>query len=141
MSTELWAAILDAIPDVDAWNRNLGELKRLAAEHGPECKKFIAAEAESRGYIWHGESKSYLLPWNMKAVQGKRVVGVGWREGQLAVVVATPDGHDRYESVRKDVPVTVAGKILRNPDSAYDEALKTWEMICVFHTAKGASTS
>ena len=86
MSEQVWSAILDAIPDVERWNANLGELKRLSEQDGPECKAFIHAELERRGYLWSKESKCYVHPWQIRAVSGKNIIGVGWRSGQLAVI-------------------------------------------------------
>lgn len=40
MSAELWKSILDVIPDVERWNRNL---PRLVAEYGQEFKRFAQA--------------------------------------------------------------------------------------------------
>lgn len=56
----VWAAVLDMIPDVERWNRNLGEFKRLTEEYGPECRAFILAEAERRGYLWSKATQQYV---------------------------------------------------------------------------------
>lgn len=115
MSTQVWQAILDAIPDVDRFNANLPELKRLSEEYGSEFKAFIKAEVERRGYMWSGDSKVYVHPWEIKACRGKNVLGVGWRSGQLAVIFQSKDGPRRYESVGHDVPIEVANKLVNNP--------------------------
>ena len=115
MSTILWQSILDAIPTVEAWNANLEELKRLAAEHGPECKSFIAAEAERRGYLWSKASKQYTHPWRMIACSHPgRLIGVGWRSGQLACVFTGKNGPVRYESESHEIPAETAQKLVNS---------------------------
>ena len=42
MSEAVWSAVCAAIPDVERWNTNLPELKRLAEQYGPECKAYFA---------------------------------------------------------------------------------------------------
>jgi hypothetical protein len=126
-STDVWAAVLAAIPDVQVWNRNLGELKRLAAEYGQACKAYIAEEAERRGYLWSSESKCYCHPWRMIACNHPgRLLGVGWRSGQLAAVFAGKDGPVRYESVSKDIPSETAQKLVNSlyPDNLYKQIIK-----------------
>jgi hypothetical protein len=121
-----WRAVLqntfDCIPDVATWNANIAELKRLADIYGAGAKSFIAAEAQRRGYIWATLTKEYCHPWDMRACNYPgRIIGVGWRSGQLATVFAGKDGKPvRYESVRHDVPEETMQKLVR---SAYPDAL------------------
>lgn len=126
MSVELWATVLAAIEGVEQWNANLSEFKRLTEQYGEECREFIKAEAERRGYLWSKESKQYIHPWQMKACSGKNVIGVGWKGGQLAVVFASKDGPRRYESVSFDVPIETAEKLVRSPfpDNLYQQIVK-----------------
>ena len=126
MSEQVWSAVLAAIPDVDTWNRNLPELKRLAEEYGPDCKAFIHAEVERRGYLWSSVSKCYIHPWIMHACQGKNLIGVGYKGGQLAVIFASKEGPKRYESVSHEVPEEVAAKLARSPfpDKLYAQIVK-----------------
>jgi len=126
-NTDVWQAILDAIPDVDAWNRNLPELKRLASEYGDECKKFIAAEAERRGYMWSKMAKCYTHPWSIRACNHpSRLIGVGWRSGQLAAVFAAKEGPRRYESISHEIPAETAQKLVNSmyPDNLYKQLIK-----------------
>ncbi len=126
-NTELWSTILAAIPTVEAWNANLGELKRLAEQYGAECKAYIAAEAERRGYLWSSVSKAYMHPWRMIACDHPgRLLGVGWRSGQLACVFTSKAGPVRYESVATDIPAETAQKLVRSlcPDNLYKQLIK-----------------
>ena len=114
-NTEVWASILAAIPDVERWNANLSEFKRLTEQYGPECREFIKAEADRRGYLWHGASHSYVCPWSMHPCEGRNaqgILGAGWREGQLAVIFAGKDGPVRYESECRDVPRETVDKLI-----------------------------
>ena len=121
MSTDAWAAVLNLIPDVDTWNRNLGEFKRLTEQYGQPCREFIKAEAERRGYLWSKESKTYAHPWRMIACNHPgRLIGVGWRSGQLAVVFGSKNGPVRYESVSTEIPAETAQKLV---NSLYCDAL------------------
>ncbi len=127
-NTEIvWSSILAAIPDVDRWNRNLGEFKRLTEEYGPECRKYILAEAERRGYFYSKESKCYVHPWRMIACnyQG-RLLGVGWRSGQLACIFTSKNGPVRYESVSHEIPAETAQKLVNSlyPDALYAKLIK-----------------
>jgi|GEM_PF-2440437 len=121
-----WAAILDAIPDVETWNRNIPEFKRLAEQYGEECRKFIMDEAARRGYLYSKGSKCFVHPWHIVACAGKNLIGVGWKSGQLAVVFASEDGARRYESVRHDIPKEIAQKLLNSPypDALYQKIVK-----------------
>lgn len=115
-------SVLDAIPDVEAWNRNLEELKRLAKEHGDECKKIIADEAARRGYLWSRLAKQYVHPWQMIACNHPgRLIGVGFRSGQLAAVFQSKNGPVRYESESHEIDVDTAKKLVRSlyPDKLY----------------------
>jgi hypothetical protein len=106
---------------VETWNRNLPELKRLVSEGGPDCKKFIAEEAEKRGYLWSKELKCYVHPWRMIACNHPgRLIGVGWRSGQLACVFGTKAGPVRYESESREIPEETAQKLV---NSLYCDAL------------------
>ena len=127
-NTDAWAAVLNLIPDVDTWNRNLGEFKRLTEEYGPECRAFILAEAERRGYLWSGGSKCYFHPWRMIACNHPgRLIGVGWRSGQLAVVFGSKNGPVRYESVSTEIPAETAQKLVNSlyPDNLYNQLIKS----------------
>jgi hypothetical protein len=127
MSESVWSSVLDAIPDVATWNANIGELKRLAAEYGPECREYIANEAERRGYLWSKESKGYVHPWRMIACNHPgRLIGVGWRSGQLACVFASKNGPVRYESVSLEIPAETAQKLVNSLycDSLYAKLIK-----------------
>jgi hypothetical protein len=124
---DVWAAVLAAIPDVQVWNRNLGELKRLAAEYGDTCKKYIAEEAERRGYLWSPGSHCYLHPWRMIPCNHPgRLLGVGWSSGQLACVFTGKDGPVRYESVSKEIAAETAQKLVNSlyPDNLYKQLIK-----------------
>jgi hypothetical protein len=115
MSEQVWASILSAIPDVETWNLNLGEFKRLTEKYGDECRKFIVAEAERRGYMWSKESKCYFHPWRMIACNHPgRLIGVGWRSGQLACVFGSKNGPVRYESVSHEIPRETAQKLVNS---------------------------
>jgi hypothetical protein len=120
MIADVWSSILAAIPDVAAWNRNLPEFKRLTEQYGQECRAFIKAEAERRGYLWSKDSREYMHPWRILACehQGKRIVGVGWRSGQLAVIFTDKT---RLESAEKNIPSSLATGLVtaRNPDAFY----------------------
>ena len=121
MSEHVWASILSAIPDVDRWNRNLPEFKRLTEKYGEPCREFIKAEAERRGYIWSSTSKCYFHPWVMTACNYPgRLIGVGWRSGQLACVFTSKNGPVRYESVSREIPAETAQKLV---NSLYCDAL------------------
>ena len=123
---QIWSAILAAIPDVEPWNANLGEFKRLTEEYGPECRAYILAEAERRGYLWSKVSKCYFHPWEMRACKGNNLIGCGWRSGQLAVVFASKDGPRRYESVSHELPIEIANKLVNspNPDALFVKLVK-----------------
>jgi hypothetical protein len=120
MIADVWSSILAAIPDVAAWNRNLPEFKRLTEQYGQDCRAFIKAEAERRGYLWSKDSREYMHPWRILACehQGKRIVGVGWRSGQLAVIFTDKT---RLESAEKNIPSSLATGLVtaRNPDAFY----------------------
>jgi len=117
----VWASILAAIPSVETWNANLGEFKRLTVEYGPECRAFILAEAKSRGYLWSSDSKCYVHPWRMIACNHPgRLIGVGWRSGQLACVFGSKNGPMRYESESHEVPPETAQKLV---NSLYSDSL------------------
>lgn len=134
MSAEVWSAILAAIPNVEVWNRNLPELKRLAAEYGEECKKYIAAEAERRGYLWSSASKAYVHPWRMIACDHPgRLIGVGWRSGQLACVFASKNGPVRYESESHEIPAETAQKLVNSLycDALYKKLIKDKGIVMV----------
>lgn len=120
----VWESIFAAIPDVGAWNNNIGELKRLAEENGPECKAAIAAEAERRGYLWSKTSRCYVHPWTLRIPNhGTRLLGVGWREGILRCLWVSENKTKRirtktfyeYGDVEHPVPKETAEKILRVP--------------------------
>ena len=116
-----WAAILEAIPNVEVWNRNLSEFKRLTEKYGPECREFILAEAERRGYLWSADSKCYVHPWRMIACNHPvRLMGVGWRSGQLACVFNSKSGPVRYESESHEIEAQTAQKLV---DSLYCDSL------------------
>lgn len=123
MSEQVWAVILAAIPDVEAWNVNL---PRLVAENGPEFKRFAQEEAGKRGYLWAPIGRQYVHPWAIRACSGKNVIGVGWKGGQLAVIFASKDGPRRYESVSHEVPIEVANKLANSPfpDKLYSQIVK-----------------
>ena len=128
MSAEVWSAVLAAIPDVDRWNANLGEFKRLTEEYGPECRAFILAEAERRGYLWLSSEKSYVHPWRMLACNHPgRLIGVGWRSGQLACVFGSKNGPVRYESVSLEIPAETAQKLVNSLycDAIYAKLIKS----------------
>ena len=127
MSAEVWAAILAAIPDVERWNANLDEFKRLTEQYGPECREFIRAEADRRGYLWSKESKQYCHPWRMIACDHPgRLIGVGWRSGQLACVFASKNGPVRYESESTEIRAETAQKLVNSlyPDKQYALTVK-----------------
>lgn len=128
MSADAWASVLELIPDVDTWNRNLSEFKRLTEKYGPECRAFILAEAERRGYMWSKESRSYAHPWRMIACNHPgRLIGVGWRSGQLACVFGSKNGPVRYESARTGIAAETAQKLVNSlyPDSLYNQLIKS----------------
>ncbi len=121
MSEQVWASVLSAISDVEAWNRNLPEFKRLTEQYGPECRAFIRAEAERRGYLYSKESKCYVHPLKMIACNHPgRLIGVGWRSGQLACVFTSKNGPVRYESVIREIPAETAQRLV---NSLYCDAL------------------
>jgi hypothetical protein len=127
MSQSVWSAILDAIPDVGRWNKNLTEFKRLTEQYGQECRAFIKADAERRGYLWSKDSREYMHPWKMLACQHQgRLLGVGWRSGQLAVVFSSKNGPVRYESESKEIPAETAQKLVNSlyPDNLYKQLIK-----------------
>ena len=117
-----------AVPDVETWNRNLGEFKRLTEKYGPECRAFILVEAERRGYMWSSPDKCYLHPWPMRACNHPgRLIGVGWRSGQLACVFKSKDKPPvRYESVSRKIPAETAQKLVKSLycDSLYAKLIK-----------------
>ncbi len=123
MSDLIWSSVVAAIPDVETWNRNLPELRRLVEKYGPECKAFFAAEAKRRGYVWSTGDKAYFLPWMLRACRGKNLIGAGWREGQLAVVFSHEAGSVRYESESHDLPEVIADKLCNSPypDKLYQQ--------------------
>ena len=126
-NTDVWAAVLSAIPDVETWNRNLGEFKRLTEEYGPECRAYILEEAERRGYIWSKESKCYVHPWRVIACNHPgRLIGVGFRSGQLACVFTSKNGPVRYESVSHEISAETAQKLVNSLycDSLYAKLIK-----------------
>ena len=127
-NTDVWSAVLSAIPDVDVWNANLGEFKRLTEQYGDECRKFIVAEADRRGYMWSKESKCYFHPWKMIACNHPgRLIGVGWRARQLACVFGSKNGPVRYESVSHEIPPETAQKLINSlyPDNLYNQLIKS----------------
>jgi hypothetical protein len=127
MIADVWSSILASIPDVAAWNRNLPEFKRLTEQYGEDCRAFIKAEAERRGYLWSKDSKEYIHPWKMLACQYLgRLLGVGWRSGQLAVVFSSTNGPVRYESESKEIPAETAQKLVNSlyPDALYKTLIK-----------------
>ena len=101
MSEEVWAAVLAAIPDVEVWNRNLGEFKRLTEVYGPDCRAFIVAEAKKRGYEYDASLKAYRMHWKMFALKGRNVIAAGWQGGTLRVAFASKEGARfwRYKGV------------------------------------------
>ena len=122
MSEAVWSAVLDMIPDVGTWNANIGEFKRLTEQYGEPCRAFIKAEAERRGYMWSAIAKAYVHPWAMRACNHPgRIIGVGFKSGQLAAVFASKNGPVRYESASKEVPVETADKLVNSlyPDALY----------------------
>ncbi len=122
----VWSAILAAIPDVERWNANLGEFKRLTEQYGEACRAFILAEAERRGYLWSKESKQYVHPWRMLACNHPgRLIGVGFRSGQLACVFTSKNGPVRYESESHDIPAETAQKLVNSLycDSLYKKLI------------------
>ena len=124
---QVWASVLSAIPSVDAWNRNIGEFKRLTEQYGDECRKYIKAEAERRGYIYSKESKCYVHLWKMIACNHPgRLIGVGFRSGQLACVFTSENGPVRYESVSHEIPAETAQKLVNSLycDSLYAKLIK-----------------
>ena len=128
MSEAVWSAVCAAIPDVERWNTNLPELKRLAEQYGPECKAYFAAEAGRRGYLWSKESKGYVHLWRMIACNHPgRLIGVGWRSGQLACVFGSKNGPVRYESVSFEIPAETAQKLVNSlyPDNLYNQIIKS----------------
>lgn len=120
---QVWEAILAAIPDVEHWNLNV---PRLVHENGQGFKKFAQLEAAKRGYLWSAQAKGYILPWSMHAVNGKNLIGVGYRAGRLAVIFASKDGPHRYESVADNVPREVAETLWKSPypDKRYAQVVK-----------------
>lgn len=134
MSAELWSTILAAIPDVERWNANLGEFKRLTEQYGPECRQFILAEADRRGYIYSKESRCYAHPWRMIACDHPgRLIGVGWRSGQIACVFSSKNGPVRYESESREIPKETAEKLIRSlyPDNLYNQIVKNKGIVMV----------
>ncbi len=128
MSEQVWSAILAAIPTVDAWNRNIGEFKRLTEQYGPECRAFIQAEAERRGYLYVKSAREYVHPWEMRACNHPgRLIGVGWRSGQLACVFTSKNGPVRYESVSHEIPAETAQKLVNSLycDNLYNQIIKS----------------
>lgn len=128
MSEQVWASILAAIPDVEVWNANLSEFKRLTEQYGLDCRTFVRAEAERRGYIYSKDSKCYVHPWKMIACNHPgRLIGVGWRSGQLACVFASKNGPVRYESVSHEIPAQTAQKLVNSlyPDNLYNQLIKS----------------
>lgn len=123
----VWQSVVDAIPDVETWNRNLPELRRLVEKYGPECKEFFAKTAQGRGYVWSSSEKQYFHPWELKACNhpGKNVIGAGWRSGRLAVIFAAEPLSRRYESV-DEVPREVYEKLIRSlyPDKLFTQIVK-----------------
>lgn len=113
MSEAVWSSILSAIPDVETWNRNLGEFKRLTEQYGPECRAFIKAEAERRGYMYDRELRAYRIPWKMYALRGRNVIAAGWQEGVLRVAFAK-DGAATFWRY-KGVPEAEFDKLRRVP--------------------------
>jgi len=131
MSEIVWKCILDAIPDVQVWNNNLGELRRVAEEYGPECKAYIAQEAERRGYLWSKASKAYVHPWRMVSCNHPgRLLGVGFRSGQIACIFSSKSGPVRYESVSHEIPGETAQKLVNSlyPDALYGKLIKDKEI-------------
>jgi len=98
MSEIVWAAILEAIPDVQRWNVNV---PRLVQENGAEFKKYAQAEAKKRGYEFDRELMAYRIPWKMYALRGRNVIAAGWQEGVLRVAFAGKEGAKfwRYKGV------------------------------------------
>lgn len=128
MSEAVWSAVLELIHDVATWNANLAEFKRLTEQYGPECRKFILDEAERRGYLWSKESTCYVHPWRMIACNHPgRLIGVGWRSGQLACVFGSKNGPVRYESVSTEIPPETAAKLVNSlyPDNLYNQLIKS----------------
>jgi len=124
MSELVWSSILAEIPDVGRWNTNM---PRLVAENGPEFKKYAQAEATRRGYLWSPTSKCYVHPWKMIACNHPgRLIGVGWRSGQLACVFTSKNGPVRYESVSTEIPAETAKKLVNSLycDSLYAKLIK-----------------
>lgn len=127
-NTDVWAAVLDLIPSVEVWNQNLPEFKRLTEQYGDECRKYILAEAERRGYLWSKGSKEYTHPWRMIACNHPgRLIGVGWRSGQLACVFTSKNGPVRYESVSHEIPRETAQKLINSLycDNLYNQLIKS----------------
>ena len=127
MSEAVWSAVLDMIPDVGTWNANIGEFKRLTEQYGEPCRAFIKAEAERRGYLYSKTAHEYVHLWRMIACKHPgRLIGVGFKSGQLAAVFASKNGPVRYESAAKDVPVETADKLVNSlyPDALYKKLVK-----------------
>ncbi|MBU6232170.1 hypothetical protein KGP36_06005 [Patescibacteria group bacterium] len=118
---------LAAIPSVEVWNANLDELKRLVSIYGNDCKRSIADEAAKRGYLWNSTQMTYVHPWPMIAVNHPgRLLGVGWRSGQLACIFQSKNGPVRYESASHEIPKETADKLVRSLycDNLYKQLIK-----------------
>lgn len=113
MSEHVWASILSAIPDIDTWNRNLPEFKRLTEKYGPECRAYIVAEANRRDYVYNPELKEYRVPWKMFAIKGRNVIAAGWKNGVLRVAFAGKGGAKFW--LYKGVPEAEFEKLRRVP--------------------------
>lgn len=113
MSELVWASVLSAIPDVDIWNANIPELKRLTEKYGPECRAYIVAEANRRGYEYDRNLKAYRLPWKMFAIKGRNVIAAGWQNGVLRLAFAGKGGAKFWRY--KGVPEAEFEKLKRVP--------------------------
>ena len=124
-NTDVWAAVLSAIPDVQTWNRNLGEFKRLTEVYGPECRAFILAEAKRRGYEFDSSMKAFRVPWRMFALRGRNIIAAGWQDGVLRAAFAGEGGAKFWRY--KGVPEAELEKLKRSPypDKLFHTNIKT----------------
>jgi len=128
MSELVWASVLSEIHTVEQWNANLPTFRRLTERYGEACREYIKAEAERRGYLYSKISKCYFHPWKMIPCNHPgRLIGVGFRSGQLACIFTSKNGPVRYESESHEIPRETAQKLVNSiyPDNLYNQLIKS----------------
>jgi len=125
---DIWQEEFDAIESnatgsasfVLRWNQNVIPWMEY---RGNEYKRVAHAYALKKGLEFDKAKHAYILPWPMKAVRGKNLVDVGWKDGVLRVGFNSKTGPRYYHSIGDKVDREVAVKLCRSPypDNLYSQ--------------------